>query len=89
MRAVRIRAAVEGRKLKDIVSEALKAGLLVTGSSARSSKSVRVEADPETGLPVVIAVADAPGSALTAEEIKHLERDALNREDLRRAGLSL
>jgi hypothetical protein len=48
-----------------------------------------VEKDPVTGLPAVIAVADAPGSALTPEELKRLEQDALNREDPRRAGFSL
>jgi hypothetical protein len=89
MRAAKIRAAVEGRKLKDVVTEALKAGLLATGSSARSPKSIRVETDPKTTLPVVTAIADAPGSTLTAEELRHLEQDSLNREDLQRAGLSL
>jgi plasmid stability protein len=89
MRTVKIRAAMEGKKLKDVVAEALKAGLFLTGSAAHSSRGIQVETDPGTGLPVVIAVADAPGSALTPEELKRLEQDTLNREDLRRAGLSL
>jgi len=89
MRAVKIRAAMEGRKLKEVVAEALKAGLLITGSAARSSRGIRIEKDPATGLPAVVAVAQAPGSALTAEELKRLEQDALNQEDLLRAGLSL
>ena len=89
MRAVKIRAAVEGRKLKDIVAEALKAGLLAISSSPRSPKGIQVETDPKTTLPVVVAVADAPGSTLTAEELKGLEQYSLNQEDLERAGLSL
>jgi hypothetical protein len=48
-----------------------------------------VEADPETGLPVVAAVTDAPGAALTREEIVRLGQDSHYVEDLQRAGLSL
>ncbi|UCF99449.1 MAG: hypothetical protein JSV89_07895 [Spirochaetaceae bacterium] len=89
MRAVKIRAAMEGRKLKDVVAEALKAGLTVTGSSKKSAQSIRVETDPDTGLPVVVAVTDAPGSTMTRRELKYLEEDTQYREDLRRVGLSL
>jgi plasmid stability protein len=89
MRAVKIRAATEGRKLKDVVAEALKAGLLVTGAAQHPSEGIRVETDPATGLPVVVAVADAPGSTMTLEELKHLQQDSQYREDLRRAGLSI
>jgi plasmid stability protein len=88
MRAVKIRAAVEGRKLKDVVAEALQAGLLVTGSAQHPVKGVRVETDPQTGFPAVIPVTDAPASEMTLEELKRLEQDTQYREDLRRAGLS-
>ena len=89
MREVKIRAAVEGRKLKDVVAEALKTGLQVTGSAQDPSKGICVQTDSETGLPVVIAVADAPGSTMTRDGLKRLEQNAQYREDLRRAGLSL
>lgn len=89
MREVKIRAAMEGRKLKDVVAEALKTGLMIIGPSNHPSKGIRVEKDPETGLPVVFAVADALGSAMTRDELKRLEQDTQYREDLRRAGLSL
>ncbi len=89
MREVKIRAAVEGRKLKDVVADALKTGLLVTGPARHPSKGICVETDPETGLPVLLAVADAPGSAMARDELNRLEWDTQYREDLRRAGLSL
>lgn len=89
MRAVKVRAAIEGRKLKDVVAEALIAGLLVTGSALHPLEYIRVETDPATGLPVVVAAADAPGSTMTLEELKHLQQDSQYREDLRRAGLSI
>ena len=89
MREVKIRAATEGRKLKDVVADALRTGLLVTGPAHHRAKRIHVEADLETGLPVVIAVADAPASAVTRDELKRLEQDTQYREDLRRAGLSL
>ena len=89
MRELKIRAAVEGRKLKNVVAEVLKAGLQVSVSAHHLSQSVRVEADPETKLPVVVAAADAPGSAMTRDELKRLEQDVQYREDLRRAGLSI
>jgi len=89
MRQAKVRAAMEGRKLKDVVAEALKTGLLLTAAADRPSKGIRVEADPETGLPVVAAVTDAPGAALTREEIVRLGQDSHYVEDLQRAGLSL
>lgn len=89
MRAVKVRAATEGRKLKDVVAEALLAGLLVTGSAQHLSEGIRVETDPATGLPVVVAAVAAPGSTMTLEELKNLQQDSQYREDLRRAGLSI
>ena len=89
MREVKIRAAVEGRKLKDVVADAFRTGLLVAGPAHHSPQGARVEADPETGLPVVIGVTDAPGSAMTRDQLTRMELDTQYREDLRPAGLSL
>ena len=60
-----------------------------TGSGYDPPKGVRVEVDPKTGLPVVVAVADAPGTALIREELMRLEQDSLYLEDLRRIGIPL
>lgn len=87
MRELKTRAAVHGRKLKDVVAEALRTGLMLAGPVDAPAGGVRVETDPETGLPVVITVADAPGALMSREEIKRLEQDAQYQEDLRRGGL--
>ncbi len=89
MREVRIRAAMEGRKLKDVVEQALGTGLAPTSRSSTPREGLRVEMDPQTGPTVAIAVTDALGSAMTPQDLRRLEQDAGYREDLRGAGLSL
>ena len=88
VREVKIRAAQEGRKMKHVLEDALRAGLGLTGGSESPLPGVRVEADPQTGLPVIVAVADARESTMSREDFKRLEQDAQYREDLCRAGLA-
>jgi hypothetical protein len=63
-------------------ADAIKTGLVIIGPPHHPSQGFRVEKDPETGLPVVIAVANAPGSAMTLDKPKRLEQDTQHGEDL-------
>ena len=89
MRQAKIRAAEEGRKLKDVVAEALRAGLTLALPAASGSRQIDVVSDPKTGLPVVAAIAEAVGSSFSRQEIRDLETETLDREDEKRAGLAL
>lgn len=80
MRQVKIRAASQGRKLKDIVSELIQHGLEFTGKS-KSSASPVVEKDKKRGLPVLKAIPDAPATQLTAEQLLALEKSVLEEDD--------
>jgi hypothetical protein len=85
MRQARIRAAREGRKLKEVVAEALELGLQFAAQTGHGA-GLRVAADPGTGLPMVLAVQDAQGSRMSRAEILHLEQESQNQEDLDSAG---
>lgn len=52
-RAIRIRAAREGRKVKDLVAELLDAGMKAPQFKETSKAKPRIGAHPETGLPVI------------------------------------
>ena len=88
MQIMKMRAAAEGRKLKDVIAELLKAGLQNTNPIGHSSEGIRQEKDPKTGLPVIRAVSDSPGSKMTIEDLKRLEQDVRYLEDLKRAVLT-
>ncbi len=89
MRNVKIRAAMEGRKLKDVFSDVVRAGLYNIDSRAKPDEPLRIESDRIYGLPVIAPTVAAPGSVFTADQVLQLERDAERVEDLKRAGLSL
>lgn len=89
MRTAKIRAAEEGRKLKDVVAEALRTGLAFTPPTVDGPKQIDTVSDPKTGLPVVAATAQAVGSSFSRQEITDLEAKILDREDEKRAGLAL
>lgn len=86
MRKIKIRAAGEGRKLKDLVAELLDLGL-AAGSPSRQAGYFKT--DPEIGISVFVSPPDAPVHRLTGEEILRLEQESLEQEDLQRAGLSV
>jgi hypothetical protein len=89
VRAVKLRAAHEGRKLKDVAADLLKRGLADQGTTVKpppAKPRIVVEAD---GLPVVRCAADAPASRMTAGELLALEQETLHQEDLQRLGLAL
>ena len=88
MRELKVRAAIEGKKLREVVAEALRVRLLSTSHVHPESRRVSVKTDPTTTLPVVAAVTDSPATGMTREEVIRTEQDAQYREDVRRAGLA-
>ena len=84
MRGMKIRAATQGRKLKDVVAEVLKRGLADPVKPAKPR--IEIQAN---GLPVIRCGKDAPASRMTTEELLALEQATLLREDLQRVGLAL
>ena len=69
MRAVKIRAAEEGRKMKDVIADFLRRGLAKSEPNAGKSTVSRVQ------LPLIKATGGATFD-LTAERIHELEMEA-------------
>jgi len=88
MREVKIRAAQQGRKMKDIMAETLRSGLFPKSAVGQAPKP-RITKHPTLGHLVVTGTPNAPASSMTIEQILQLEQDALYQEDLQRAGISL
>jgi plasmid stability protein len=96
MREVKIRAAREGRKLKELVAELLRRGLdapmeevapgVVGEEEDEGSPLVR---DPETGMLVVKCNLPPGVEPPGFEEIQKIIADEQLKEDLQRAGISL
>ena len=88
MREVKIRAAQQGKKLKDVMAETLRCGLLPESTALTMSKP-RITRHPTLGHLVVTGSPNAPASSMTVEQILQLEQDALYQEDLKRVGMAL
>ncbi|QTN32901.1 hypothetical protein HZ994_11385 [Akkermansiaceae bacterium] len=89
VRAMKLRAVHEGRKLKDVAADLLKRGLADQGATSKpmpAKPRIEIQAD---GLPVVRCAADAPVSRMTVDELLSLEQETLQQEDLQRLGLAL
>jgi hypothetical protein len=67
VRAVKLRALQDGRKLKDAFADLLRQGLAATRLAP--SKSPKMSTDPKTGLPVIKCAPGAPISNMSTEEI--------------------
>lgn len=52
-RQLKLRAVHEGRKLKDVAAEALRAGLVAGASEPHRLQPPTIVKDPRTGLPVI------------------------------------
>ncbi len=94
MRELKIRAAGEGRRLKDVVAEVLRQGLASrsgaveeSAAGSRNAESQPVSAHPASGLPVLpCRRSSGYRTATLAESLELIER-ANEEEDLHRAGL--
>ena len=75
MRQLKLRAAHEGRKLKDVAAEALEAGLKSVRPSRRDEPLI-IRKDKKTGLPVIISSKSAQGrNELTPDDIAQILLD--------------
>lgn len=88
MRELKVRAAMEGRRLKDVIGEALRVGLKNRDAFGSPAPRSRITTDPEMGFPLVQCPPDAPASRMSAEQIRRLADESQLEEDLRRAGHS-
>ncbi len=89
VRAMKLRAVHEGRKLKDVAADLLKRGLAYQPPAAtQGSAKPKIEIQAG-GLPVVRCAANAPVLGMTDDELLALERDSLEKEDLQRIGHAL
>jgi plasmid stability protein len=92
MRRVKIRAASEGRKLKDLVAELIESSLsrpaINISRSVADNDKLPFDTDPVSGFPIARTL-NTPGFVpLTAEESIALIQRANEEDDLQRAGLS-
>ena len=71
-RQVKIRAAEQGRKFKDVLGELVRLGLDASDRAGRVEPA-RIGKDELTGLPIILGTRPAsPGMELTPERIKEI-----------------
>ncbi len=84
MRAMKIRAATQGRKLKDVMADAIRASL----ATESPAKTLKVVNPSDGGLPYFDC--DPPSEAAPShEEIQKVIEQSQLEEDLQRAGIAL
>jgi hypothetical protein len=88
MMEVKIRAARQGKKMKDVMAETLRKGLFPE-STAREYPKPIITRHPVLGFPMVTCEPAPPISRITLEEQLTLEQAALAADDLKRAGLAI
>lgn len=86
--AVKLRAVMQRRTVKDLVADFLRQGLGIAPQApmAVPPAGSMIDIGPD-GLPRVRCQAGAPASNLDAVALLQLEQAALAKEDLRRAGM--
>lgn len=89
VRAVKLRAVHEGRKLKDVAADLLKRGLAGPETVAQqklAKPKIEIQAN---GLPIVRCAANAPARRMAAGELLAIGQESLGQEDLQRLGHAL
>jgi len=87
MRRVKIRAASEGRKLKEVIADLLEKGMDTPSAEALPEGELPYYRHPKTGF-LVSRTLNIPGFVPpTAEQSQAMIQHANDEEDLRRAGL--
>jgi plasmid stability protein len=86
VRAVKLRALREGRKLKEAVAELLRQGLAAP-STPMPRPTILIDA--ETGLPSIQGAPGAPIATMSTEEIYAAIQKSQEEEDLERLGVAL
>lgn len=88
MRGMKIRAATQGRKLKDVVADAIRDSLASTHApSVESAQPLTISRNP-SGFPYIKCKPAAEKPAPTIEELQRLIDESQFEEDLQRAGIS-
>jgi hypothetical protein len=82
IRAMKLRAVNEHRKLKEVAAELLARGLGTEATKAGPAKG-------SIALPLFPTSPDAPATGMTTEQLLALEQATLHQEDLRRLGHAL
>ena len=90
MREVKLRAVVQGRTVKDLVTEYLSQclGMTPRAGAKKPVSSPMVEIGTH-GFPVIRCAPDAPATRMSVEELLKLEQDTQLQEDMQRAGITL
>lgn len=84
MRGMKIRAATQGRKLKDVVADALRESL---APSASGNSNPAVISHTQNGFPYIKGKTPRGSSASEPDELQRLIQESQLEEDLHRAGL--
>ena len=89
VKAMKLRAVHEGRKLKDVAADLLKRGLAAPETTTHPKIAKPKIEILTNGLPVVRCPANAPAKRMTANELLALEQESLAQDDLQRLGHAL
>ena len=86
VRAMKMRALLQGRTLRDLVADFLRQGLGMAPQQAPKAppQGSMVQTAPN-GLPTIRCNANAPASAMGLQDLLLLEQEAQAAEDLQRA----
>lgn len=74
MRKIKIRAAREGRRMKDLIAELLELGLAADTSPRQAGY---FKTDPEIGISAFVSPPDAPVHRMSNKEILRMEQESL------------
>jgi hypothetical protein len=85
---VKVRAEHDGCSLDDAAAELLRKGLAAGDEPPATAPRPRIGAHPQSGLPFVECLPEAPARRTTVPELVALEHETLAREDRERFGLS-
>ncbi len=90
MREVKLRAVMQGRTVKDLVTEYLSKslGLTLRADAKKPVTSSMVEIGAH-GIPMIRCAPDAPATRMSVAELLKLEQETLLQEDMQRAGITL
>ena len=85
VREMKLRAVIEGRKLKDVAAALLAAGLAAKASQAKVPRARR----GAIKLPLFPCSPDAPARQMSMAAISAMEQETQTQEDLERLGLPI
>lgn len=88
VRELKVRAAQQGRTVKDLVAEMLHGALYGEERNLPDCAAAAIIEHDENGFPYFKCGMDAPAAKMTLEELLALEEQADEEDALRRAGLS-